>query len=72
MEIAVKLSKKQNAVNKYKNNLLSKIIDDLILPQYMAKQSVKQQFLQMTVRAAIKSTTFKEFRHKTIACHIML
>jgi len=72
MEIAVKLSKKQNAVNKYKNNLLSKIIDDLILPQYMAKQSVKQQFLQMAVRAAIKSTTVKEFRHKTIACHIML
>ncbi len=72
MEIAVKLSKKQNAVNKYKNNLLSKIIDDLILPQYMAKQSVKQQFLQMNVRAAIKQPSVKEFRHKTIACHIML
>ncbi|HRU99366.1 MAG TPA: hypothetical protein P5092_18290 [Ruminococcus sp.] len=72
MEIAVKLSKKQNAVNKYKNNLLSKIIDDLILPQYMAKQSVKQQFLQMAVRAAIKQPSVKEFRQKTIACHIML
>ncbi|WP_075423231.1 hypothetical protein [Ruminococcus sp. XPD3002] len=72
MEIAVKLSKKHNAVNKYKNNLLSKIIDDLIFPQYMAKQPVKQQFLQMTVRAAIKQPSVKEFRHKTIACHIML